>query len=265
MDVDQVEPDDGLGTAHEWYPTIVPEAAKILYSSAQKISENCRSVEQSRLLYMNDTHQSWNNHHLPLVRDMTRENADIRRSLRENGIIADADSAVGEFLNLRKKGFTFMYHCCLQYYAEGPEKRQELEAHPDNPRSLWARALGECENAIIKVHTNPRTWPYDHNVQSSDPVEQGKFAVQRFTVAYFEGSNIPAVLSHDGRQDVRWVLAQAQREHKQWQWKGFSVFSDISNPAEAIDPKRSTYAHCWNLGSSHPPSLNPEQVLQAKS
>ena len=96
-------------------------------------------------------------------------------------------------------------------------------------------------------------------------MEQGNFAVQRFTVAYFDGSDIPAVLSHDGRQDVRWVLEQAQREHKQWTWKGFSVFSDLSNPAEPIDLKRSTYAHCWNLGISFPPSLNPEQVRQAKS
>ena len=125
--------------------------------------------------------------------------------------------------------------------------------------------MGAEENALIKVHTNYRTWPYDHNLQSSDPVEQGRFAVQMFTVAYFDGNNRPAVLNHDGRTDARFVLEQAKRDNKQWTWRGFTLFSDLSNPAEPMDIKRSTYAHVWNLGSTFRPSLTPEQVERAKS
>ena len=112
-----------------------------------------------------------------------------------------------------------MYHWCLQFHAEGPEKKKELEAHPDDPRPFWARALGETENAFIKVHCNKRTWPYEHHRQAVDPTEQGNFAVQRFTVAYFDGSDVPAVLNHSGYQDVRWALDNAKRKHNQWQWE----------------------------------------------
>ena len=40
---------------------------------------------------MNDTRQAWGYHHLPLVKDVTQKNSDIRRSLRSSGVIPDAD------------------------------------------------------------------------------------------------------------------------------------------------------------------------------
>ena len=114
-----------------------------------------------------------------------------------------------------------MYQWCLQSHAEGPEKKRELEAHPDNPRSFWSRPLGETENAFVKVHCDKRTWPYEHHRQASDPTDQGNFAVQWLTVAYFDDAREPVVLNHSGYQDVRWVLQDAQRKHGQKQWKGF--------------------------------------------
>ena len=64
MEVEQVEPGaeqvepEEEHAAFEWYPDLNPEDAKTLYMSAQKISENCRKVEQSRLLYAKDSVQS---------------------------------------------------------------------------------------------------------------------------------------------------------------------------------------------------------------
>ena len=45
METDQVEPESENGIAHDVYPSLAPDAAKILYTMSQKIAENCRSVE----------------------------------------------------------------------------------------------------------------------------------------------------------------------------------------------------------------------------
>ena len=71
METDQVEPESEHDIAHEVYPTLAPDAAKILYTMSQKIAENCRAVEPSRLMYMYDNPQAWGYYHLPLVRDVT--------------------------------------------------------------------------------------------------------------------------------------------------------------------------------------------------
>ena len=72
-ETDQEEPEGEHDIAHEVYPTLAPDAAKILYTMSKKIAENCRSVEQSRLMYRNEDPQSWGYYHLPLVRDVTQK------------------------------------------------------------------------------------------------------------------------------------------------------------------------------------------------
>ena len=124
METDQADQPDENEVAHEVYPHLANDAVKILYSMSQKIAANCRRVEQSRLQYMFDDPHGWGNYHLPLVRDMTRENADIRRSLLDRHVITNEDSAIGQFMRLKNRGFEYMYHWCFQYHAEGPEKKR---------------------------------------------------------------------------------------------------------------------------------------------
>ena len=108
------------------YPSLSPDAANTLYAMSLKIAANCRAVEQSRAQYIFDNQDGWGYYHLPLVRGMTKENTDIRQSLRDNGIITDAESAIGQFMKLKHRGFEYMYHWCLQLHVEGAEKKREL-------------------------------------------------------------------------------------------------------------------------------------------
>ena len=94
MEVDQEEPED-QHLAYEWYPFLDPDSAKTLYATASKIAENCRKVEQSRLLYMKDTKSSWNYYHIPLVRQVIYDNARLRKALRDKNIITNEESGIG--------------------------------------------------------------------------------------------------------------------------------------------------------------------------
>ena len=106
MDVDTAKTNIAL----QIYPSLSPDAANTLYAMSLKIAANCRAVEQSRAQYIFDNQDGWGYYHLPLVRDMTRENADIRKSLRNPGIIDDDNSAIGQFMAYKKRGFQYMYH-----------------------------------------------------------------------------------------------------------------------------------------------------------
>ena len=132
MEVDQVEPeeqeqeDPEVHAAIQCYPDLDPDAAKLLFLSAGKIAQNCRSVEHSRLIYMTDSRQSWNFFHIPKIRQAISDNVDIRNYLRraDVNIINNDTSGIGGFMQLKHRGFDYMYAWCLQFHAEGPEKKK---------------------------------------------------------------------------------------------------------------------------------------------
>ena len=90
MDVDS----ENINIAKQIYPSLSPDAANTLHAMSLKIQANCRAVEQSRAQYLFDNQGGWSYYHLPLVRDMTKENVDLRSSLRSH-IINDETSAIG--------------------------------------------------------------------------------------------------------------------------------------------------------------------------
>ena len=68
---------------------------------------------------------------------------------------------------------------------------------PPSPGCV-VRATNPAAPTSPSVVDDKRLWPYEHHPQAVDPTDQGNFAVQGFTVACFDGSKEPAVLSHSG-------------------------------------------------------------------
>jgi len=111
---------------------------------------------------------------------------------------------------------------------------------------------------FIKANTGLRREQYDYHDQAADPCPPGFVAVQRFTIVFFD--NYQSVLvNHGNGKDCRWILRNLCNKFNKM-LKGFTVFSDPSDPTQIASLKRSRYGQIMGQGSSHKDQLNEKEI-----